>query len=97
MSSAAPASPKTATVWSMPPVGAPTTSVSARMQASISSRRRSSVSSRPIRSARATATEHSSAADDESPAPTGTRLSTSRSTPGTRWPASRSAQMTPAA
>ena len=93
MSSAAPSSPRTATVWSMPPVGAPTTSVSARMAASM----RVPGGPPPTSSSSAIPTEHSSAADDDSPAPSGTRLSTNRSTPGTSYPASRSAHTTPAA
>ena len=80
----------------MPPVGAPATSVSARMQASTRARRSVSLSSRPARWAIATATEHSRAADDESPAPSGTVLSTHTSSPGTSTPASRSAHATPA-
>jgi hypothetical protein len=44
----------------------------------------------------ATATEHSRAADDDSPAPSGTVLSTHTSSPGTSTPASRRAQATPA-
>ena len=96
MSRAAPGSASSATVWSMPPVGAPATSVSARMQASTRRRRCGSPSASPTRWAIATATEHSRAADDDSPAPSGTVLSTHTSSPGTSTPASRSAQATPA-
>ena len=96
MSSAAPGSASKATVWSMPPVGAPATSVSARMQAVTSRRRPASSSATPARWAIATATEHSRAAEDESPAPSGTVLSTHTSSPGTSTPSWRSAQATPA-
>lgn len=89
MRRAAPSWPWTATVWSIPPVGAPTTSVSARTAASTMS------SCGPP--SRATPTAHSSAADEDSPAPTGTVLSTSTSNPPRSWPASRSVQSTPAA
>ena len=96
ISSAAPGSANIATVWSMPPVGAPATSVSARMHAAT---RRSLVarsSGMPATEATATATEHSRAADDDSPAPSGTVLSTQTSSPPTSTPDSRSAQTTPA-
>ncbi len=96
MSSAVPGSASSATVWSMPPVGAPATSLSARMHASTRLRRSASPSASPARWAIATATEHSRAADDDSPAPSGTVLSTHTSSPGTATPASRSAHATPA-
>ena len=83
MSSAAPSVPCTAIVWSIPPVGAPTTSVSARMEASTKRSRTSSVSSTPMRSSRAVPTEPSSAADDDSPAPGGTLLVDQEASPGT--------------
>ena len=96
MSSAAPGRASSATVWSMPPVGAPATSVSARMQACTHANRAASSSGRPTTAAIATATEHSSAADDERPAPRGTVPSTHTSSPGTSTPDSRRAQATPA-
>ena len=96
MSRAVSASASSETVWSMPPVGAPATSDSARMHAAARSRRASGVVSIPSRSATATATEHSSAAELDRPAPSGTVPSTKTSTPGTSWPASRSAHSTPA-
>ncbi len=86
-----------AIVWSIPPVGAPATSASARMHAATRSRRTPAVSSRPVRPATATATAHSRAAEEESPAPNGTVLSRTRSRPVTSRPCSRIAHSTPAA
>ena len=70
-----------AIVWSIPPVGAPATSLSARMQALTRPARRSSSRLAPTVAATATATAHSIAAELDSPAPSGTRLSTTRSAP----------------
>ena len=97
MSSAAPGSASIDTVWSIPPVGAPAISVSARMHAATSASRTSGVTSVPTRAVTAMATAHSIAAELDRPAPSGTVLSTSRSAPGTSTPLSRSAQGTPAA
>ena len=82
----------------MPPVGAPAMSFSARTHASASRARPGSSPSNPSsnRSLAAAPTEHSSAAELDSPAPTGTRLSTVTSMPRTSCPASRSAHSTPA-
>ena len=82
ISSAEPSSASRETVWSIPPVGAPATSDSARMQAAASRRRPSASSGRSSSEASATATEHSRAAELESPAPTGTLVSIAMSTPG---------------
>ncbi len=96
-SSAWPGSASMAMVWSMPPVGAPTYSFSARTHAAANRRR----SARSVRSsssspARAVATEHSRAAELDRPAPTGTSESIVASKPGTSWPSSRSTETTPA-
>ena len=82
----------------MPPVGAPAMSFSACTHAAASSARlaSSSNSPNPNRSLAAAPTEHSRAAELDSPAPTGTRLSTVTSIPRTSCPASRSAHSTPA-
>ena len=92
--------PSSDAAWSMPPVAAPTISFSARTQAAASSRRpvgRSRRGPSPNRSSAASAVAHSSAADDDSPAPSGTVSVTSRSSPRTGCPAARSAHSTPAA
>ena len=91
---ALPASPSSDTVWSMPPVGAPAASDSARTLGATRSR---TSRPRPAASVAARATEQISAAELDSPEPRGTRPSTSRSSPGTSWPASRSAHTAPAA
>ena len=77
----------------MMPVGTPTNSFSAR-QASVTSSPRGT--SRPPSEVSASAVTHSSAADEESPAPAGTSESMARQVPGTRWPACSSAHATPA-
>ena len=82
-----------AAYWSMIPVGAPTKSFSARL-AIAASVRRSTVT--PDSSQSASATEHSSAAEDDTPAPTGRSESMSIEAPATSMPASRSAHATPA-
>ena len=69
MNTAEPCSPNSDANWSMIPVGAPTTSFSARWQARASSAR---VTWSPCRSCSASATAHSSAADEDSPDPVGT-------------------------
>ena len=77
----------------MIPHGIPTYVFSARC----ASQGRSSIgtSSAP-RSHSAVSTAHSIAADDDSPAPTGTSEVSDRSAAGTRYPASRNAQTMPA-
>jgi hypothetical protein len=65
--------------WSMIPVGAPTTSFSARCPARASS---GMLRSRPQREASAPATAISRAAEEESPPPAGTVESTYSSAPG---------------
>ena len=84
--------------WSMPPVGARAMVFSALAQIAASEVRDASscASARPDRSDSATATAHSSAAELDSPAPSGTRPSTARSAPATWWPACSRAQKTPA-
>ena len=76
----------------MIPHGTPTKSFSACWASSAS---RSRVMRSENRSRNPSATEHSSAADDERPAPIGTLLSMWMSAPPTGRPASRSAQATP--
>ncbi len=93
ISRAWPGSPSIATVWSMPPVGAPATSDSARIVGATSSR---AASPRPAASLTASPVEQTNAAELESPEPRGTRPSTTRSSPGRSWPSSRSAHTTPA-
>ena len=87
-----------AAAWSMPPVGAPAMSFSARWHAAARTSRPSGESSRPRpkRSDTAAATAHSSAAELDSPAPRGTRPSTTTSRPRTAYPACRRAHTTPA-
>ena len=87
-SRAASASPNSAIVWSIPPVGAPATSLSARMQARTSEERTPSSTAIPASSAAPRATEHSMAAELDSPAPSGTLLSTVMSMPGRSQPSS---------
>ena len=84
--------------WSIPPVGAPATTFSARSHAAASRARPSSErpSPNPARSSTAIATAHSRAADDDRPAPTGTWPSTQTSRPGGSRSSSASAQRTPA-
>ena len=77
----------------MIPVGTPTKSFSARRAMPASSWR---TTSRPASWVRASATAHSSAADEDRPAPCGRSESTATRAPGTGYPASRSAQTTPA-
>src|SRR4051794_9922937 len=81
------------TAWSITPTGAPTTSCSARCAATASAIRSTSTLAS---SARASATAHSSAALEDSPAPTGTSESTTTSSPCTPT-SSRIAHATPAA
>ena len=69
MNTAEPRAPNSDANWSMIPVGAPTTSFSARWQARASSVR---LAPSPCRSSSASATAQSSAADDDSPDPVGT-------------------------
>jgi hypothetical protein len=77
----------------MIPQGMPTYVFSARC----ARRGRSSIGrSRPPRSHSAVSTAHSIAADDDSPAPTGTSEVSDRSTAGTSYPASLNAQTMPA-
>ncbi len=71
--------------WSISPVGAPTNSFSAR-RASLA--RSSGAISSPSRSTSAVSTAHSSAAEEDRPAPTGTSEVSTRSAPPTRCPAS---------
>ena len=93
MSRACPSSPSRAAVWSRPPVGAPATSDSARIVAATSACRSGSI---PAAAHIASAAEQISAAELDSPDPSGTRPSTTRSIPGRSCPASRSAHATPA-
>ena len=79
--------------WSRIPLGTPTISFSARRASRASSVRGTRS---PDRSARAIATAHSIAADDDRPAPCGRSESITRLAPPTGWPASRRAQATPA-
>ncbi len=96
ISSACPRRAKAAIAWSIPPVGAPTMSFSARMHSLTIRSRRVSSRSRPATSQAAIATATSSEAELDSPAPRGTRPSTSRSRPGTvTWSPCR-AHSTPA-
>ena len=96
ISRACAARPRSEIVWSMPPVGAQATSRSARMQIVTRPCRISSSGSTPAASHAASAVAHSSAAELDSPAPTGTRLSTTMSMPGAGSPVSRMAHTTPA-
>ncbi len=77
----------------MIPLGTPTISFSARLANAASSFRGTSA---PYRSARAIATAHSIAAEDDRPAPCGRSESMTRLAPPTGRPASRMAQATPA-
>ena len=77
----------------MIPLGTPTISFSARRASRASSARGTSA---PYSSARAIATAHSIAAEDDRPAPCGRSESMTRLAPPTCQPASRSAQATPA-
>ena len=77
----------------MIPLGTPTISFSARLASRASSVRGTSA---PYRSARAIATAHSIAAEDDRPAPCGRSESKTRLAPPTARPASRMAQATPA-
>ena len=79
--------------WSIRPVGAPTNSFSARWA---SWARWIKEMSSPFRSTSAVSTAHSNAAEEDSPAPTGTSEVSTRSAPSTRCPARSSAQTTPA-
>jgi hypothetical protein len=93
----------------MIPDGTPANSFSARRAMAASSGRgtagrsgsgpalaRTSSESGLTSSVRASATEHSSAADDDSPAPSARAESMARLAPGTGWPAASSDQATPA-
>ena len=80
-------------IWSITPLGTPTNAFSARCASSASS---AGGSPRPSRSASAAATEHSSAADEDRPAPCGTSPSTVTVIPPGSCPASRKTQTTPA-
>jgi hypothetical protein len=88
-----PASQRIDADWSMIPVGAPTYAFSARWA---SAGRRSTGTSRPPRSISAVSTADSRAADDDTPAPTGTSEDRAIRAGGTSCPASRRAQATPA-
>src|SRR5215472_19282550 len=77
----------------MIPVGAPTNSFSARLAIAASDRRGTQM---PDNAQSASATEHSRAAEDPIPAPTGRFESMSIDAPATSCPASRSAHATPA-
>ena len=79
--------------WSMMPVGAPTNSFSARLAIAASAVLGTEI---PDSEHSARATAHSSAADDDTPAPTGRFESTSTDAPRTARPAAPSAQATPA-
>ena len=79
--------------WSMMPVGAPTNSFSARLAIFASSSRATAT---PDSEQSASATEHSSAAEDDTPAPTGRSESMSMEAPRMSSPAARSAQAAPA-
>ena len=92
-SSAWPASQSSDADWSMIPHGTPAKSFSARCAAAASAGR---VMSSWYRSASASATEHSSAADEDRPAPRGTSESITSRAPPAGCPASRRAQTTPA-
>ena len=76
----------------MIPDGTPTNSFSARRAIAASSRRGTT---RPPSSVSASAVAHSSAAEEDSPAPAGTSESMAMLAPGTSRPAARSAQATP--
>lgn len=77
----------------MPPVGAPTKSFSApRVSAMISS----TDCPRSNASSSAVATEHTTAADEDNPAPTGTSLSMATDTPVLSAPRARNGHTTPA-
>ena len=93
-SSACPAWQSSAADWSMMPVGTPTKSFSARRAIAASSVRGTSS---PASWVRASATAHSRAADEDSPAPCGRSESMASRAPGTGYPARPSAQATPAA
>ncbi len=80
-------------IWSMTPHGIPTKSFSARCASRASSAGPAAI---PNRSANALATAHSSAADEDSPAPAGTSPSTTRSTPPRSNPCVRRLHTTPA-
>ena len=81
--------------WSIEPVGAPTTSFSARWQTPTSSRR---PTGRPKTSTRASPTAHSMAADEESPALVGTHETIAASPPPvSACPARDSTQAAPRA
>ncbi|SPB30504.1 hypothetical protein MAJHIDBO_00815 [Propionibacterium freudenreichii subsp. shermanii] len=99
MSRACPLLPRSAEVWSTPPVGASAISFSAVWQATASCLRPASSASRPRpnRSDAAAATEHSSAAELDSPAPINSVDPITMSTPRTGCPAWRNAHSTPAA
>ena len=92
-SSACPAWDSSEADWSMMPVGTPTNSFSA-WQVSATSSPRGTL--RPPSEVSASAVAHSSAADEDRPAPAGTSESMATHAPGTRWPAPSSAHATPA-
>ena len=77
----------------MMPVGTPANSFSARR---VIVTRSSRGTSRPPSEVSASAVAHSSAAEEDSPAPAGRSESMAMQAPGTRWPAASSAQATPA-
>ena len=79
-------------VWSIGPHGTPTKSFSA-CWASRAISRASSLT--PDSTDVANVVTHSTAADEDSPAPDGTWESSARSKPPTGWPAWRSAQIAP--
>ena len=90
--STCPASPRRLASWSIPPVGAPTASFSTRR---LRASRPSGPRPRPRWSSRAHTTEHTSAAEEDSPAPVGTSESTSMRSGGTSTPSSCSSHSAP--
>jgi hypothetical protein len=92
-SSARPARHSSEADWSMMPEGTPTNSFSARRASAASSPRGTSTEASDVS---ASAVAHSSAAEEDSPAPAGTDESIAMQAPGTGYPAERNAQATPA-
>ena len=91
MSSACPACPNSEASWSISPPGTPVAAVSAA-----DATRAASTRSRPRRRRRRRVSATASAELDDSPEPTGTVVSTSRSAGSTVIPRSVSARTTPA-
>ena len=98
MNSTEPVTPKAAESWSSSPHGTPTKSFSARCARRASAARGRSATATPASPASARPAAHSSAADEDRPAPTGTVEAIARSAPpkSPSIPASSSAQATPA-